>query len=196
MGRGNFTQSEIDSLLKNPYVSDVNQTSISYSSEFKFLFIKEYTQGKKPVQIFREAGFDTAVLGSKRIERACARWKESYQSGTLGKRDAILNKSCPESEASAGELERPRINREKLIDRCRVQARTIRHLQAEVQMMQRACAQGMCGSARDFPRAEICKIIEEITSQEEYRSCISHLCDVTGISRSMYYRYKQKNERN
>ena len=33
-------------------------------------------KGKKPTEIFRLCGFDTKVLGSKRIERAEARWKK------------------------------------------------------------------------------------------------------------------------
>lgn len=93
MGRGNFTKAEMETLLRNPYVADVNEKSISYSTEFKFLFMNEYIKGKRPTQIFRDAGFDIGILGSKRIERACARWKESYQSGTLGERSAVLGKA-------------------------------------------------------------------------------------------------------
>ena len=67
MGRGNFTKTEMETLLRNPYVADVNEKSISYSTEFKFLFMDEYIKGKRPTQIFRDAGFDIGVLGSKRI---------------------------------------------------------------------------------------------------------------------------------
>ena len=101
MGRGNFTKAEMETLLRNPYVADVNEKSISYSTEFKFLFMDEYIKGKRPTQIFRDAGFDIGILGSKRIERACARWKESYQSGTLGERSAVLGKASSSSEANA-----------------------------------------------------------------------------------------------
>ena len=94
MGRGRFTEEEMDRLLQNPYVADVNRTSISYSREFKQLFMREYTAGRRPVQIFRDAGFDIDMLGSKRIERACARWKESYESGTLGSREAFFQELC------------------------------------------------------------------------------------------------------
>lgn len=101
MGRGNFTKAEMETLLRNPYVADVNEKSISYSTEFKFLFMDEYIKGKRPTQIFRDAGFDIGILGSKRIERACARWKESYQSGTLGERSAVLGKTSSTSKADA-----------------------------------------------------------------------------------------------
>ena len=48
MGRGNLNEEEIRTLRKNPYVVDVNERGVSYSKDFKFLFIKEYMQGKKP----------------------------------------------------------------------------------------------------------------------------------------------------
>lgn len=84
MARGRLTEEEIKILRQNVYVSDVEESRIIYTNEFKFLFIKEYQSGKKPTQIFREAGFDPKILGSKRIERAAHRWKESYVAGSLG----------------------------------------------------------------------------------------------------------------
>ena len=35
MGRGNFTKTEMETLLRNPYVADVNEKSISYQSNNK-----------------------------------------------------------------------------------------------------------------------------------------------------------------
>ena len=34
--------------------------------------------GKRPVDIFRQAGVDVPMLGEKRIERATARWRAMY----------------------------------------------------------------------------------------------------------------------
>ena len=84
MARGRLSEEEVKILRQNPYVSDVEETRIIYTNEFKFLFMKEYLEGKKPTQIFREAGFDPKMLGSKRIERAAHRWRESYAAGSLG----------------------------------------------------------------------------------------------------------------
>lgn len=84
MARGRLSPEEVKILKENPYVLDVEETRIIYTNEFKFLFIQEYQNGKKPTQIFREAGFDPKMLGSKRIERATSRWKESWAAGTLG----------------------------------------------------------------------------------------------------------------
>ena len=128
MGRGNFTKTEMETLLRNPYVADVNEKSISYSTEFKFLFMNEYIKGKRPTQIFRDAGFDIGILGSKRIERACARWKESYQSGTLGERSAVLGKASSSSEADASLSEKMKSGKKYTIDRCRQQEEMIKKL--------------------------------------------------------------------
>lgn len=85
MGRGRLTEEEVRLLYENPYVSEIYDNRIIFTNEFKQRFIQEYTVGQKgPAQIFRDAGFDTKILGSKRIERAAARWKESYEAGTLG----------------------------------------------------------------------------------------------------------------
>lgn len=84
MGRGSLTSEEIQILKDNPYVLDVMDSRIIYTREFKVHFMNEYSSGKKPTQIFRDAGFDTKILGSKRIERAAANWKESYASNSFG----------------------------------------------------------------------------------------------------------------
>ena len=83
MGRGYLSEEERKILLKNPYIRDVNGKRVSYSDEFKLHFIEEYKAGKWPQQIFREAGLDVSILGAKRIERAAARWRASYEDGSL-----------------------------------------------------------------------------------------------------------------
>lgn len=138
MGRGNLNEEEIRTLRENPYVVDVNERGVSYSKDFKFLFIKEYMQGKKPTAIFRDAGFDVKALGSKRIERACARWKESYEAGTLGVRSAKLEKY---GSAEARRIENDAIDdeidrlKESAFDICRNQMKEIKRISAENEML-------------------------------------------------------------
>ena len=84
MGHGTFTMYQILELKKNPYVENVTERRITYTEEFKRLFIKEYFEGKKPMRIFSDAGFDIKVIGSKRIERCSARWREANAVGRLG----------------------------------------------------------------------------------------------------------------
>lgn len=87
MARGGFTEQELAALNKNKYVLYAENNKIAYSNEFKHHFMKELLSGKRPKEIFAEAGFDVEALGSKRIERATSRWKESYKAGTLGNYD-------------------------------------------------------------------------------------------------------------
>ncbi len=84
MGRGKLTAEEIQILNANPNIATVNGNRIVYTDEFKYHFMHEYLAGKGPTQIFREAGLMPELLGSKRIERATDRWKESYFAGSLG----------------------------------------------------------------------------------------------------------------
>ena len=78
MARGMLSSAEMEILQKNPYVEDVNRQRILYTYEFKCFFMEQYLAGKRPVEIFRQAGFDVPMLGEKRIERATARWRAMY----------------------------------------------------------------------------------------------------------------------
>ena len=78
--------------MTNKYVLEVDEKRIFYTPEFKKYFISEYNKGRRPTEIFRSAGLDPVILGSKRIERACARWKELYKSGGL---EAFNNERIP-----------------------------------------------------------------------------------------------------
>lgn len=84
MGRGMLTPEEVQILKKNPNVIYVEEKRIVYAHEFKLWFIEEYQNGKRPGLIFKEAGFDIDILGSKRIERASQRWREAFAAGRLG----------------------------------------------------------------------------------------------------------------
>lgn len=169
MGRGQFTKKEIDSLRKNPYVSDVSQTRIAYSSEFKTLFMNQYTKGKKPVQIFRDAGFDPKVLGSKRIERASARWRESYRSGTLGQRDAVLRKEHADAGRAGADhgIDLLQASREELIEHCKRQERIIRQLQADRRAVQRILNRRILDVSEAPASAETNRTIEEETEHKQ-----------------------------
>ena len=210
MGRGNLNEEEIRTLRKNPYVVDVNERGVSYSKDFKFLFIKEYMQGKKPTEIFKDAGFDVKALGSKRIERACARWKESYEAGTLGARSAKLEKCDSaerrrhESEARDEEMDRLK---ESALDICRNQVKEIKRISAENEMLKyileetSGSSAGAAKSAKTARSArtgraggsigteKLCMIIRDVSERAEFQGCVSYLCRSAGISRNTYYSY-------
>lgn len=79
MSKKLFTKEEIDILSKNKYVKNISSKGITYSDEFKMLFISENQRGKFPRQIFEECGFDIDILGIERIGSAGKRWRSAFR---------------------------------------------------------------------------------------------------------------------
>ena len=76
-----FTDAEIAYLRGLRAVENVTTNRIIYSGEFKRHFLREYWNGRKPTEIFRDAGLPVILLGRKRIERCTYRWvRESKNS--------------------------------------------------------------------------------------------------------------------
>src|SRR3712207_5865587 len=59
----------------------VSSKGITYTDEFKKIFITENELGKFPRQIFEECGFDIEILGMQRVGSAGKRWRSSYKTG-------------------------------------------------------------------------------------------------------------------
>src|SRR4051794_19688655 len=93
-----FTEKEVNDLMVNPNVKSVSKKAITYTDEFKRLFISESDKGKIPRQIFEENGFDSAVIGTDRLKKTANRWRTAY------KKFGVLGLSDPRSSTS----ERPR----------------------------------------------------------------------------------------
>lgn len=97
MSTKEFTDVEIKILSNNIYIKKVSNKGITYSDEFKRIYIEESQKGKTSGTIFREYGFDTKMLGKDRYAGAGRRWRNSYkQSGLCGLRDTRdLNSGRP-----------------------------------------------------------------------------------------------------
>ena len=78
MGKKYFTQEQVEQLRQNKYVKNVSEKAITYTEEFKEVFLLEYNEGKLPSQILDEMGFDYKALGQRRIDNIVQRIK--YQS--------------------------------------------------------------------------------------------------------------------
>lgn len=88
MSKKIFTDKEIKSLSKNPYVKSISSKGITYTDEFKRHFIAENEKGKSPREVFEACGFNADVLGMARIESAAKRWRIAYRdSGINGLQD-------------------------------------------------------------------------------------------------------------
>lgn len=83
-----FTKKELEILSKNKYVKNVSIRGITYTDEFKKIFIADNKKGKFPRKIFKECGFDINILGIERIKSAGNRWRAAYRkNGACGLTD-------------------------------------------------------------------------------------------------------------
>ncbi|MDM5292047.1 hypothetical protein QUF81_02020 [Peribacillus simplex] len=88
-----FTEKEQTQLKCNPHVQAVSDKAITYTDEFKRLFITENEKGKIPRTIFEEAGLDIELIGLKRIQSAGKRWSAAHrENGEESLQDARKNK--------------------------------------------------------------------------------------------------------
>ena len=76
MSKNYFTPEQVEQLKKNKYVKHVSEKAITYTEEFKEVFLLEYNSGKIPSQILTEMGFDIKVLGSSRVRKISERTKK------------------------------------------------------------------------------------------------------------------------
>lgn len=94
MSKKIFTEKEIKLLSNNPYVKSVSSKGITYTDEFKHIFIVEKEKGKFAREIFEEYGLDVEVLGMERIHSASKRWQRAYKEhGVIGLRDTRADSS-------------------------------------------------------------------------------------------------------
>lgn len=78
MSRKTFTPEEITILLANSFTYKVTNSTISFTREFKELFIKKYNEGMTPRQILIECGYNPDMLGDRRIWGIAQHLKEQY----------------------------------------------------------------------------------------------------------------------
>jgi len=83
-----FTEKEIKKLSHNKNVKTISINGITYSDEFKHIFIEENEKGKPTREIFEEHGFDLDTLGMDRVRSSGKRWRAAYRKkGILGLAD-------------------------------------------------------------------------------------------------------------
>ena len=174
-----FNKSEIEKLKNNIYVKEASQKGITYTDEFKVLFIAEYKNGKLPREIFKEAGFEIEILGQDRINAASRRWGKAYeQSGELGLRDT--------RKTNSGRPLMQELTLEKQL--ARKEAETA-YLKAEVELLKKIELQERQVKNDKISSRFIYKIIQSVIRKYDIKRMIQHLCKVTGASRSGYYAY-------
>ena len=94
MSKKVFTEKEINLLTNNTFVKSVSPKGITYTDEFKNIFIAENDKGKLPRQIFEECGFEIDVIGIDRVRSSGKRWRAAYrENGVSGLRDTRAENS-------------------------------------------------------------------------------------------------------
>lgn len=79
MSKRIFTREQIEELLQNKHVSACSERSITYHKDFKISAVKKYQEGLSASEVFKEAGFSLALIGSD-IPSACVRrWRKIFK---------------------------------------------------------------------------------------------------------------------
>lgn len=73
-----FTIEQQELLRRNPNVKKVSEKSITYNDTFKLFAIEEHARGKMPHEIFKQAGLNPDIIGSKNPGRCLERWTKAY----------------------------------------------------------------------------------------------------------------------
>lgn len=192
MARGKLTPEEQEILKANPNVISVSDFQVKYSKEFKDHFIEEYKKGKRPVEIFSDAGFDINILGTKRIERAAQRWKEAAGIGIPNYRREVTKEA--EDHRRQKLLEQIEAEKEKSKLKLQKKDQKIAELEAEVELLKKAGNLGRRRCAKkEFGKTDLCKLMEE-TLAEHKEATIKGMCEALGIARGTYYYYLQHKE--
>ncbi|VXC43091.1 transposase [Bacillus sp. 349Y] len=127
MTKKRFTEKEMKQLSANPYVQSVSEKGITYTDDFKGLFMAEKKNGTFARQIFEDAGFDVEVVGMTRINAANKRWGAAYRKhGVSGLTDTRKDNSGRQREGE------PSLEEQN----ARLEAK-INLLQAEVELLKK-----------------------------------------------------------
>ena len=104
MSKVKFSKKAVETLKKNPYVKTVSEHGITYTEEFKNIFIKEHSEGIPTSIIFERYGFDINVLGENRIHSASKRWRQqANREEDFTDKRAIRSGRSPSKELSEEE---------------------------------------------------------------------------------------------
>lgn len=187
MSKKIFSDSEIKDLSTNKYVKNVTEKGITYTNEFKLLFVAEYEMGKTSRQIFENAGFDIDVIGIKRVQCSSLRWRQSYKDkGVLGLQDTrTLNSGRT-------------LNRELTVEEVLAKKDAeIEYLKAELELVKKLDVSERQVKNNKLQSYKIFELISGLISKLRLTGMVRHLCEISNVSTSGYYSFlKSKQFRN
>ncbi|GIO16887.1 hypothetical protein J19TS2_64420 [Cohnella xylanilytica] len=180
MSKKLFSKLEQDILSKNKYVAKVSGKAITYSDEFKRLFIDLYLEGKTPREIFEAHGFNIDVLGIKRVEQCADRWRKAYE------RDGIIGLTDSRKETSGRPLKRE-MTPEEIIAK---QDARIKLLESQLELLKKADMKErwLVVKGKHLSKDKLFELIQD-TVQQGFERMTRYLCELLNVSRSGYYNY-------
>lgn len=176
-----FTQEDIEKLKKNKNVSKVSEKAITYTFEFKRLFIDEYISGKLPRDIFVENGFDIDMIGIKRVEQSACRWKKTYDKG------GIIALDDTRKFSSSRPLNRE-LTQEEIIER---QEAKIKLLEAQVELLKKLDEKErlLIKKNKELNTSNKFELIKSTIETNNFKRLTGYFCKLLDVSRSGYYNY-------
>ena len=181
MSKITFSKEAIERLNQNTYVKRVSEKSITYSDEFKRIFIEEYLRGRTPRSIFIDAGFDVEILGVKRYQQAAARWIKAYnKDGIIGLRDTRRENS--------GRTSNTPLSKDDIISK---QEAKIKLLEEQLELLKKldVTERRLVNNCVNLTNNEAYELIFDTVSRKNYSGTVSYCCSILGVSRSGYYNY-------
>lgn len=164
-------------ILRNKNVLKVTESKITYCPDFKIKAVRaNLVEGKGPLAIFLEAGFDVDLIGRETPKHCLKDWRAIYrQRGEEGLRQDQRGRHSTGQPA-----ERELTAEEKLR---RAEAR-IRYLEKENELLKKldAIERGVV----DRP-SEKYPLIHDLVTAAGNEFTVVYLCDVADVSRSGYY---------
>lgn len=102
MSKKQFSDEEMDILRQNPFTYKVTRNTLSFTREFKELFLNEYNAGNIPRQILIDHGYDPEMLGDRRIWGISHHIRKQYEKyGEV--REGVTYAKPPSSEKPMSE---------------------------------------------------------------------------------------------
>jgi transposase-like protein len=191
MKRKKFTDQEKQELLKNANILKIGVCGITYNPAFKIQAIDKYQQGKLPIQIFNEAGFDLQIIGKEQPRSCLKRWrKTSKEKGKEG----LISETRGSSRGGCRPMTKPLSIEDEIKQ---LESRNA-YLEAENDFLKKL--KGLLKKAeRTGGKVEITvrKKFQIISSAIEKSKdlSITYLCKTADVSRSGYY-YQLKTKDN
>ncbi len=179
MSKKIFTEDEIKKLSKNKYVKNITEKSITYTDEFKKLYIKQNIDGTPSIEIFEKVGLEIEILGRDRILSCGKRWRKAYnEKGEFGLKDT--------RKTNSGRPSTKELTTEQLLAKKDAQ---IELLKMENEFLKKSEQQEGQVIKNKLSSKKIFEIINYLINQPNNKYTIKHLCILGGVSRSGYYSY-------